>query len=92
MYGYDPDQQQQAGGCREMLLVTAVVFGVMVPVLAALLGSLGMVVAAFYLLTVHPALALLPFAPLALGVVWMVRRENRIRREMEEQLRDEPDE
>ena len=92
MYGYDQDQQQGAGGCREILLVTAVVFGMMVPVLAALLGSLGMVVAAFYLLPVHPLLGLLPFTPLAAAVVWAVRRDRRIRREMERGQRDRFDE
>jgi MFS-type transporter involved in bile tolerance (Atg22 family) len=92
MYGYDPDQQRDAGGCREILLVTAVVFGVMVPVLGALIGSLAMVIAAFFLLAIHPLLGLLPFTPLALGIVWAVRRDRRIRREMEGNARERLDE
>ena len=89
MYGYEPDRRQQPGGCREALLLTGITFTVMLPAMAVVMGGTGMVIAAFYLLTVHPALALLPFAPLAAGVVWMVCRDRRIRREMEERPRDD---
>ena len=89
MYGYEPDQRRQQGGCREALLLTGITFTVMLPAMAVIMGGMGMIVAAFYLVAVHPALALLPFTPLVAGVVWVVRRDRRIRREMEEQLRDD---
>ena len=86
MYGYDPDQQREAGGCREIFAVTGVVFGMLIPVFIALAGCLGLIISVFYLVEFHPLLALLPFAPLVGGVVWMVNHDRRVRREMEEEL------
>ena len=44
------------------------VFGVIIPVMLVLIALLGGVVLAFVLLTVHPALALIPIAVMALAV------------------------
>ena len=48
-------------------------FAVILPVMLAMMALLGGVVLAFVLLTVHPALALIPIALIVLGVYAFAR-------------------
>ena len=85
-YGYDPDQHRrpsQRAGCRDVLVLTRVAFAVLLPPLLAIVIALMLLIAAFALLTVHPALSLLPLLPLVLAVVWLVRRDRRAQEEAE---------
>ena len=54
-------------------MITLAMFAVILPVMLALIALLGGVILAFVLLTVHPALALIPIAVMALGVYAFAR-------------------
>lgn len=72
---YEPPRQEEPGGCRETWLLTRAAFAVLLPPLLALAGILGALVAVLILLTVHPALALLPIAAVAAAVYLFARWE-----------------
>ncbi len=74
---YEPPRQEEPAGCRETWVLTRAAFAVLLPLLLAMIGVLSAVVAALALLAVHPALALLPIAALALGVYLFARWERR---------------
>ena len=57
-----PSRKRPAAARRGV--ITRAVFAVRLPILAALIGLLGVVVAAVALFAVHPALALVPLAAL----------------------------
>lgn len=56
-------------------MLTRAAFAVLLPPVMALVGVLGALAAVLILLTVHPALALLPLAALALAVYLFARWE-----------------
>ena len=70
---YEVPQQDQRPGCRDVWVITLSVFAVILPVMLALMALLGGVVLAFVLLTVHPALALIPIAVIILAVYAFAR-------------------
>ncbi len=70
--------------------MTRIAFEVLLPPIAAILGVVFLFVAALFLLSVHPALALIPLIPVAGGVLWVVRRDRRLQREMEDEVRGGP--
>ena len=74
---YEPPAQDERPGCRDTLILTRAVFGVIVPVLLAMLFVIGAVTGAVVLLAVHPALALLPIGALAAGILLFARWEQR---------------
>ena len=92
MHGYDPDahRRDEPGGCREVFAMTRIAYEVILPVIAAIAGVVFLLVAALFLLTVHPALALIPLIPVASGVAWIVRRDRRLQREIEDEARSGP--
>ena len=92
MYGYEPEdhRQDEPGGCREVFVMTRIAYEVMLPPIAAILGVMFLLMAALFLLTVHPALTLIPLIPVVGGVLWIVRRDRRLQREMEDELRGGP--
>jgi hypothetical protein len=92
MYGYDPEsrRQDEPGGCREVFVMTRIAFEVLLPPIAAILGVVFLFVAALFLLSVHPALALIPLIPVAGGVAWVIRRDRRLQREIEDEVRGGP--
>ena len=61
---YEPQRPGEPGGCGEVWLLTRIALGVILPVIAVLIGVLLLLFSAFYLLTVHPALALVPIGAL----------------------------
>ncbi len=92
MYGYDIDRssEPEPGGCLETLVLTRVAMEVMLPPIGALLILMTLIMAAFFLLTVHPLLSLLVLLPVAAATAWVVRRDRRLQREMEEEIRRGP--
>ncbi len=92
MYGYDQEsrQQDEPGGCRELWIMTRIAYEVILPVIAAIGGVVFLVLATIFLLSVHPVLVLIPLVPVAGGVLWIVRRDRRLHREMEEEARGGP--
>ncbi len=92
MYGYDPEahRQDEPGGCREVFMMTRIVFEVLLPLIAAIGGVIFLIVAAFFLMAVHPALALIPLIPVGGAVLWIVRRDRRLQRELEEEIHGGP--
>ncbi len=72
-YEQQPPQEDKGPGCLDALVITRVVFGLLFWPVAAILLVLGDLAVAFYLFTVHPALALIPVA-LAGVAVWLLAR------------------
>lgn len=72
---YEPVPQEERPGCREALVLTRVVFAIILPVvIAGLLIVVAMGLAlVFY--QMHPALALLPLAGVAAGILLFARWE-----------------
>jgi len=69
--------QQEPGGCLEVWVLTRAVFGVLFWPLAALIGFVLAVVLVFFLFAVHPALALIPVAAIAIAIYLFARWEQR---------------
>jgi len=65
------------GGCLEVWVLTRAAFGILFWPLAAVIGSVLAVVLVFYLFTVHPALALIPVAAIAIALYLFARWEQR---------------
>jgi len=77
---YEVPQQDQRPGCRDVWVLSLAMFAVILPVMFAILALLGGIVLAFVLFTVHPALALIPLAVMALAIYAFARWEqNRFR-------------
>lgn len=75
---YEP-QEQQPGGCREVLLLTRLAFQILLPGLAALVAVLLLVLFLFYALSTEPILALIPvgiFAAILFGIYWLDKRRH----------------
>ncbi len=65
---YEVPQQDQRPGCRDAWVITLAVFAVILPIMFVLLALLAGITLAFVLFFVHPALALIPLAAIALAV------------------------
>ena len=72
---YQPPVDDDRAGCRDTLVLTRAVFATLLPLVLVMVALLGLVVLAFYLFAVHPALALLPVAALVIGVLAYARWE-----------------
>jgi hypothetical protein len=72
---YEP--QREPSGCMEIYVLTRAAFGILIWPMLALFAVLGMLMLAFVLFSVHPALALLPIAAIILGVVLFARWEQK---------------
>ena len=69
--------QEEPGGCLEVWVLTRAMFGILFWPLLALVGFVLAVFLVLFLFTVHPALALIPVAAIALGVYLFARWEQR---------------
>lgn len=74
---YEPEPEQEPGGCLEVWVLTRAMFGILFWPMLALFGLIMLVVFIFYLFTVHPALALIPIAAIALAGYLFARWEQR---------------
>ncbi len=72
---YEPSPQEERPGCRDVWQLTRVAFAVLLVPLLALAGVLGALLGAIVLFDIHPTLALLPVAALALAVYLFARWE-----------------
>ena len=68
---------EERPGCRDAAVLTRAVFAILLPPLLAMIAVLGSIAVVIVLFTVHPALALLPVAAVALGVWLYARWEQR---------------
>ena len=69
--------QEEPGGCLEVWVLTRAMFGILFWPLLALVGFVLAVMLVLFLFTVHPALALIPVAAIALGVYFFAHWEQR---------------
>jgi hypothetical protein len=78
---YDQREPQRepsgGGGCLEVWVLTRAAFGVLFWPLLAVIGFVLAVVLVFYLFTIHPALALIPVAAIAVALYLFARWEQR---------------
>lgn len=74
---HQPPPEKPPSGCLETLVITRAVFGVLLWPLVALGLLVVLLVAAFVLFAVHPALVLVPIAAAAIGLVLFARWERR---------------
>jgi hypothetical protein len=74
VYEQQPAEDERPG-CRDTLLLTRAVFGVILPPLMAMLGVLILVSLAVVFFAIHPLLAVLPVAALGLGIYGFARWE-----------------
>jgi hypothetical protein len=80
---YGPSSQperdeEKPPGCLDVILITRAVFGVLLPPIIALFALVADIAIIIWLLTVHPALALIPIALTALAI-WLFARWDRRR-------------
>jgi hypothetical protein len=85
---FDPSENlgPDVGGCREALLLTRIAYEILLPPLLVIVVTLSLIVGAFFLISVNPLLSLLALSPLAGGTYWMIRRDQRIQEELEEEI------
>lgn len=74
-YGYGPPKQDSSGSWGEIFAITRVVFELLAPFLAAILGVLLFIVVTVVLMSRELLLGLIPIALAAVGAVWVLRRE-----------------
>jgi hypothetical protein len=74
-YGYQPPEQDPGGSWTEVFVLTGVVFGLLAPLVAALVGIVALVVVTIVLMGQQPSLGLIPVALVVAGATWMLRRE-----------------
>lgn len=86
MYGYEPPQQQQAGGCRDVLVLTRVAFGLLLPLLLFGVGAVALIGLTVALFAAHWSLALLPPGAVAAGLFALARRDRHLQREQEQEI------
>ena len=71
-------------------MMTRIAYEVLLPPIAVMLGVMAIAFASFFLLTVHPLLALIPLLPVAAAIAWIARRDRRLQRELEDEVRGGP--
>ena len=70
---YEVQNDNDRPGCRDVLVLTRAMFAVIVPVMGVLAALLGAAALALFLLTVHPALALIPIGVIVLSLLLYAR-------------------
>jgi hypothetical protein len=74
-YGYQPPEQDPSGSWTEVFALTGVVFELLAPLMAALVGIVALVVVTIVLMGQQPLLGLIPVALVVAGATWILRRE-----------------
>jgi hypothetical protein len=87
-YGYEPQDDPQAGSWREVWAILRAVFAVLGPPLAIFLGAITLLMITLFMVLVNPLLALIPLAILAFGAWLLIRRDKRIQAEREQAIKD----
>jgi hypothetical protein len=68
--------REERPGCRETMVLTRAVFAVLLPPLVAMFAVLGLLSLTIVFFAIHPALALLPLAAIAVGFLLFARWEH----------------
>lgn len=87
-YGYEPQDDPQAGSWREVWAILRAVFAVLGPPLAIFLGAIALLMLMLFMLLVNPLLALIPLAIIVLGAWLLIRRDKRIQDEREQAIKE----
>ena len=74
-YGYQPPEQDPSGSWTEVFVITRVMFELLAPLMAVLVGIVALVVVTIVLMGRQPLLGLIPLALVVAGATWMLRRE-----------------
>jgi hypothetical protein len=74
---YEPPPRDLRSGCRETWLLTRATFAIIIPALAAMIAVLAAIVGTIILFSIHPALALLPVAAVAVAIALYARWERK---------------
>lgn len=75
--GKQPQDEPERPGCLDVLIITRIVLGVLLWPIVALFGVVIGVALAFYLMTLHPALGLVPVGAGILVVYLLVQWDKR---------------
>lgn len=86
MHGYEPRRGNDISTWREALLMMRIAFGVLLPIVGAMIGVVALIVASLLLMDVNRLLALAPLLPIGGGVWWLIRRDRRVQAEMERDI------
>jgi hypothetical protein len=87
-YGYEPQDDPQAGSWREVWAILRAVFAVLGPPLAIFLGAITLLMLTIFLLLANPVLALIPLGFIVFGAWLMIRRDRRIQDEREQAIKE----
>lgn len=87
-YGYEPQDDPQAGSWREVWAILRAVFAVLGPPLAIFLVAIALLMLTLFMLLANPALALIPLAIIVLGAWLLIRRDRRIQDEREQAIKE----
>jgi hypothetical protein len=71
-----PASPEERPGCRDTLVITRAVLGVIIPPIAAMLAVLALVMLTIVMFATSPPLALIPLAPLVAAFVLFLRWEH----------------
>jgi hypothetical protein len=74
-YGYEPPKQDSSGSWGEIFTITRVVFELLAPFLAVILGVLMFIVVTVVLMSLQLLLGLIPITLATVGAVWVLRQE-----------------
>jgi hypothetical protein len=87
-YGYEPQDDPQAGSWREVWAIMRAVFAVLGPPLAIFLGAITLLMLTMFLLLANPILALIPVGLIVFGAWLLIRRDKRIQDERERAIKE----
>ena len=87
-YGYEPQDDPQAGSWREVWAILRAVFSVLGPPLAIFLGAITLLMLTIFLLLANPLLALIPLGFIVFGTWLLIRRDRRIQDEREQAIKE----
>ena len=93
MRGYQPEfhSRDAPGGCGEFWILTRAAFEVLLPPVILISTVLGLLLTAIFLLTSgKPWLAVIPLLPIVIALVLLSRRDKRLQRELEDEVRGGP--
>lgn len=87
-YGYEPQDDPQAGSWREVWAILRAVFAVLGPPLAIFIGAIALLMLTLFMLLVNPLLALIPLGIIVFGAWLLIRRDRRIQDERERAINE----
>lgn len=86
MYGYEPPKQDPEGSWGEILVMTRVVLGLILPPVLMILGVLALLFFTVWALFTNLLLAVVPVSFIVAGIWYLRRRDRRAQAELEEEI------